>query len=491
MDYWIIPSDVHALDHCERQAWYDHNKPDGIDTSPKGMDALVVDLGLKHEASVYSQLEAKHGRIVTATSPAHTQELMAQKVPVIYQAQLEDPVARLKGIPDFLVLQPNGQYAVYDAKLSKSLNKNIKTQLAFYRRLLGNGAPAFAWLGNGRLGEVGSESDGLLNEYLAKIGVVLGQKSPPETTFSESKCSSCPYVGICKPDFEAKQELTLLAGVNAPQARALKQAGIMTISDLARRDPEALPVNIPYMKKPEDRLRAVLQARSYLTGDIYKLKEPEFPSGTWVHLDIETDPLSDPEHVYLWGFLKPDERGSGHSFDPVWADKPSDDKKTWQAFLRKVEGYRDNPAYPDVKFIHYSPFERVKIELYAQRYNMMGNETVKWLLDREKGPLVDLHAIVKDAFVLPVSSYGLKYICKDPRLVNFQWDDADSGSQWSVVRYHDYLNERNAGRKAGIKRELMTYNHDDVKATLALEHWARAQASTASPVPAKLPAFRP
>ena len=86
-----------------------------------------------------------------------------------------------------------------------------------------------------------------------------------------------------------------------------------------------------------------------------------------------------------------------------------------------------------------------------------------------------MHKIVKEGFVLPVKSYGLKEICKDQKLVDFQWSDRDSGSAWSIVQYNNYLDEKDPVKKEALKLKILEYNRDDVRATRALEVWLREQ----------------
>ena len=103
---------------------------------------------------------------------------------------------------------------------------------------------------------------------------------------------------------------------------------------------------------------------------------------------------------------------------------------------------------------------------------MTDDPTVAWLLGNES-PLFDMRPIVRDSVVLPLTGYGLKQICKDERLVNFQWELRESGSQWSVVRYIDFLEASNEGDRADIANAIRMYNRDDVRATRALERWLR------------------
>ena len=76
--------------------------------------------------------------------------------------------------------------------------------------------------------------------------------------------------------------------------------------------------------------RAILQAKSARTGGVYQIAPLSLPTGTWIHFDIEDNPLTvaGDKHVYLWGFLEPSYGSS--DFRPIWTD--SEDKDTgWLA----------------------------------------------------------------------------------------------------------------------------------------------------------------
>ncbi|MEZ5903367.1 MAG: TM0106 family RecB-like putative nuclease [Alphaproteobacteria bacterium] len=467
---WITASDVHSLNHCPRRLWFEKNPPEGLEEAEEdAFEALVIDMGLEHEKRTLSEL-AKDREVITATSVEHTKQLMDENVSVIYQAQLRDENELFIGNPDFLIRLEDGLYQAADAKLARRVDKEIAIQLAFYRRLLANPHPAIAFVGNGETEEVSDESNPDLNEYIIGIRSVLAEDEPPLVRYSESKCKVCPFNGVCKPEFEEKQELTLVYGIDKRNVNGLEQAGIQTITDLSQTDPENIP-DIPYLKGFEKKNKAVLQAKAWVTGEMFKLKDIDLPKGTWVHFDIETNPLADTgeDHVYLWGFLKPGYDQS--DFEYVWTDTEAHDKNGWRAFLDLVKHYRDQ--WPDLRLIHYSNYERQKIQEYSKRYDMEGDDLVLWLLDKDDGPLYDLQKPVKDCLVLPVSGYGLKPICKHKGLVDFQWEDDDSGSQWSVVQYVAFLRESERETKDVIKNSILTYNRDDVVATRKLEEWLR------------------
>ncbi len=468
---WTKASDVMSLHQCARRVWYEHNPPPSTEAAAMNpFDAMVATMGNNYEQAVRGRLAAM-ATMVTAESAEHTQTLMADEIPIIYQAHLKDEAEQFVGYPDFLILQPDGRYQAADAKLARNVDKEIAIQLGFYRRLLKNDLPALAYLGTGDVVEVGDDSNSDVNTYVTEIRSVLAETEPPLVRYSESKCKICPFYNVCKPAFVEKEELTLVYGIERRNAEGLEKYGITTISALAQADPAAIP-DVPYLKGHEKKQRAVLQAKAWKTGEMFKLKDIFLPGGTWIHFDIEANPLTPhcEDHVYLWGFLKPGYRKD--DFDYIWTDHHDGDRQGWDSFLAKVEEYRR--TWPDLKLVHYSSYERTKIKEYTARYGAEAHPTVTWLLDDESGPLFDLQKPVKDCLVLPVAGYGLKPICKHEKLIDFQWEDDQSGSQWSVVQYVNFLNEPNATKKDAMKQAILSYNRDDVMATHRLEQWLRS-----------------
>jgi uncharacterized protein len=471
-ELYIRPSDARSWLHCKRRVWYDNFPPEDLkEVEPDPFDELIVQLGIKHEINIKHDLEQEF-QLVEATSVEHTKELMNAGVDIIYQAQIADRQNKIIGEPDFLIRHESGEYQPADAKLARSgEKKEIQIQLGVYRKLMNSTLPAMIFLGDKTTVETGGEANAEADKFLADMPKLLDQRKPPEARYGNSKCKVCPYNSLCKPEFEAKEELTLLYGIDSRSAPHLEAQGVNTISKLAEIQPEDIE-DVPYLKGIHKKHKAVLQAKAYITGDIFKIKSPTLPEGTWIHFDIEVNPLTDDgeEHVYLWGFLKPPFDES--SFDYVWTDHESEDKQGWLKFLELMEQYKRE--YPDLVLCHFSSYEVVNIRRYAKRYNMEENPIVEWLLG-DNSPLFDIQPMVKNSFVLPLESYGLKQICKHKDLVNFQWQDDDSGSQWSVVQFVKYRTELIKERREQMKKDILTYNFDDVVATRRLEEWLRKE----------------
>lgn len=466
----IKPSDAKAWSLCARRVWLDNKG--GFEQTPieDEFEKLVIQLGLEHEQAVLQSL-SNTTAVHTATSPEDTKHLIAEGVSVIYQAQLLDEENGFIGNPDFLIRHDSGEYQPADAKLSLSEEKKeIQVQLGFYRRMLGSQLPAIVFLGDGEKALIGDEVNPITNQFVTEMRELLSSESEPVVRYSHSRCRACPYYTYCKPGFEVKEELSLLYGIQARAASGLENEGISTITQLAGSDPDRIP-DIPYLKGYEKKHRAVLQAKSYLSGEVFQISPVSLPEGRWVHFDVEDNPLtgSGEKHVYLWGFLVPGYKQE--NFEYVWTDQDSEDEQGWLQFLARIEAYRQR--YPDLILAHYSSHERSTIRAYAKRYGMEDNSTVTYLL-AEEGPLFDMQKPVLESLVLPLQGYGLKDICKHRDLVNFQWQDEESGSQWSVVQFNRYLSEANPQIRAQLKADILGYNRDDVIATRRLEEWLRA-----------------
>lgn len=463
----IKPSDASAWISCIRRVWLDKHQTGDFEIDP--FNQLLMDIGLEHEATILAKLQNQND-VHQANSFDHTQELMQQGVAVIYQARLLNEEKSLVGYPDFLIRHESGEYQPADAKLSQSEHKkNIQIQLGLYRHLLGNELPAIVFLGDGRTATLGDEINPLVSEFILSMKELLSMPQQPVVRYSHSKCRICPYYEHCRSEFEEKEDLSLLYGVHGSAAKHLAETNISTITQFANSAAETIP-DVPYLKGPKKKHRAILQARSFLTGEIFQLNEVELPEGTWVHFDIEDNPLtpSRTRHVYLWGFLPPPY--SKNSFETVWTDDETQDYQGWLGFLDKMDDYRTQ--YAPLILAHYSNHERATIKKYAERYTMQNHITVQWLLGNDS-PLFDMQKPVLNNLVLPLQGYGLKDICKHPDLVNFQWENEESGAQWSVVQFSRFLDETDTREKQRLKAEILGYNRDDVIATRKLEEWLR------------------
>jgi len=465
----IKPSDAVTWVFCVRRKWLDMHQ--AVDYVVDPFMQLLFDAGLQHEANILQQLQ-RHHDVHQATSFDHTQALMRQGVSVIYQARLLNREKGLVGFPDFLIRHNSGLYQAADAKLTRNKNKKaLQIQLGLYRKLLDNQLSAVVFLGDGGTACYGDEVDTHVNAFIQSMRRLRTQAEQPDVHYSHSRCRICPYFSYCQTQFESSESLSLLYGIHGRTAEHLIEVGIRTISQLATQQAENIP-DVPHLNGLQRKRRAIFQAQSIQNDKVFQLHEIVLPEGAWIHFDIEDNPLTPTcgRHVYLWGLFVPPYTAS--DYDYVWTDSEAMDYQGWLAFLEKMKQYRRQ--YKTVVLAHYSNHEKTIIRKYAERYNMLDESVVQWLLglDGEISPLFDMQKTVRDNLILPVQGYGLKDICKHPKLVNFQWEIEASGSQWSVVQFNNFLvaDEHDRSR---IKSELLAYNRDDVIATRKLELWLR------------------
>lgn len=466
----IKPSDATSWVYCVKRVCLDNDPAINVEGINDEFDDLIIRMGIEHEEAILKKLQSEFETQI-ANSAEHTLQLMDQGVPVIYQGELVDENESFVGKPDFLIRHSSGEYQVADAKLSMSAEKKvIQIQLGLYRRMLNNNLPAKVYLGNGDVTEIGSEVDPLVDRFVTEMRELLEAEELPIVKYSHSKCRACPYYSLCGPEFRKLDDMSLLYGVDGRAAINLEKEGILTISQLSISDPDAIP-DVPFMKGFDKKKRSVLQAKSYQNGEIYTINDIQLPEGRWVHFDIEDNPLTGTgsKHVYLWGFLVPEYQDS--DFEYVWTDGAEQDYEGWIEFLHKIKEYRER--YDQLVLAHYSSHEISTIKGYSRRYSMEDDETVQYLLGKDS-PLFDMQKPILQSLILPLQGYGLKDICKHEKLVNFQWAKEESGSQWSVVQFHNFLNEQSEGVRSKLKQDILGYNRDDVLATRKLEEWLRS-----------------
>ena len=77
----IKPSDATSWISCIRRVWLD--KHQSVESEIDGFSQLLIDFGLRHEATILAKLESQHA-VIKADSFDHTFTLMLQGAPVIY-----------------------------------------------------------------------------------------------------------------------------------------------------------------------------------------------------------------------------------------------------------------------------------------------------------------------------------------------------------------------------------------------------------------------
>jgi predicted RecB family nuclease len=407
--------------------------------------------------------------------------------PVLYQAVLRSE-CELKGIaceivgePDFLVRQGN-DYIICDAKLSRRIDEKdhpeILRQLEIYGWLYEqtSGKSPIALhvhSGAGDIVEVPYDGGAKAREFLEEIITYKVSKSEPFSPVGWSKCGGCPFHGFCWPRAEKTKDVALVYGVDQGLAIALKDRGIHTINDLLNQFQEDSLAELkrPYgkgMRKVGTKAASILlMAKAMAQNKEFLIKHPSIPEHpNYVMFDLEGLPpqLDELEKIYLWGMQVFGENPG--NFLPAVAGFGEDgDRVGWYTFLENAKNVFDQ--YGDIPFIHWHHYERVKIDLYLERYGDRNG-----IAERVKGNLIDLLPITQRSIALPLPSYSLKVVEK---YVGYKRTLNEVAGDWAMAKYIEAVETQDPGVRDDLMAQILEYNREDLEATWAVLKWLKTK----------------
>jgi predicted RecB family nuclease len=414
-----------------------------------------------------------------------TLELLREGERVIYQGALRARTTlagrevEITGHPDFMLPARVG-WAIRDSKLNFSVSEYIEMQLHtygwLYEQTTGTAPVALqVHAGSGEIHDVPYEPERVERalELLGRMIELRFAPESPEVHVSRPRCGGCGFREHCWPQAEERREVGLLAGVDRGTVEELHRSGAGTIPGLRKKfDADALakverrwggrikPVGEEYAR------RILATAEAFESGEPVLLQAPQLPEAeSWVMFDLEGMPrrLDELEKIYIWGLQvfgrDPD------PFRPALAGfGPGGDREGWFAFLAECEAILDE--YGDVPFVHWATYERVKIDMYINRYGDPDG-----IAARVKANLLDLLPITREAVAVPVGSYGLKEI---ETLTGYERQLTDYGGSWSMAKYIEATECSDRGDRDALMGEILAYNREDLEATWAVLGWLRA-----------------
>lgn len=319
-----------------------------------------------------------------------------------------------------------------------------------------------------------SSSDAKFNEALSEVKNMATGSSEGREPVISSVCGMCHWKSACQALAEKTNDLTLLFYLGEKVKYGLYEVGIKNIVDLADADitkllPKVLRAKRAgffYPSMTEDLIKSLItRAQLYLQEkaedgrEVYVIrKTPDFPAAAKeIHYDIEDDPMG--EVVYMHGFwIIEKERKPYYHAIVATKDKTEEEisKELW-AFFAANEGV---PIY------HYSGHEKTTCKKLMDKYNLNAD-----IFDRvfgKGGMAIDLYDWVVANTDWPLTSYGLKAICK---YTGFKWSADDAGGANSIAWYYDYLDGDDE-----MMEKILTYNREDCMATAHLKGWLEEHA---------------
>lgn len=473
---------------------------------PKNYDPMLVragKLGDAHELKKLEEFRIKFGdgvieiprpsyenseasmRTQLTSLTAQTLEALREKRPVVFQATFFD--GEFQGFADFLVLNSDGEYSVYDTKLARKAKITALMQLAAYaHQLKQNGIPTSNQV-HLILGDQSVSShnlDDILPTFMFRRNsmkrLISERKSNQDANgqavaWGSSEYPACGRCVVCEPHVAENDDLLLVAGMRLDQRSRLMQAGINTATELATTSLTKIPemtaqtfeglrgqARIQHSRKNRD--SKLPPPFEVIDRNGLSALPPKSPGD--IFFDFEGDPLYQ-EGVYwnldyLFGYV--DENSK---FDAIWAHSIAGEKIAFQKFCNVLRERLKKT--PDMHVYHYASYEKSHLLSLAARHGIE-EEFIDELL--RKNVLVDLYPIVRRSILVGAASYSLKKI----EAIYFDQKERKGVSTAvdSVVEYANYrelVDSHQLDEAQAKLREIELYNTDDCVSTLLLRNW--------------------
>jgi predicted RecB family nuclease len=447
---------------------------------------MLWDKGTQHEDKIVKEyVEKNKGKSfveIAKDKPADsrsfikTREYMKEGVDFIYQGVLIDEsyvgrpdlLQKVKGKSDF----GDWMYIPVDIKSGSgyegdsfnggNMKESYRLQLAFYDFILDRIQGTS--LGKGIIINIdGEELDydlDIKNEKFLKVFEEIKEMADGKSIYQPTiggKCGLCRWQSNCKKWAEKNKDLSLLYSLGDAKYK-FHELNIRKVGDILKKPLEDWLEELPSLKEQGflDRIGETTFRSFYKRNKVYKegvekiYTTIHFPKGDKeIHFDIEDDPTQD--FVYLFGFWIR-EKGKKDYYKAILAKTLDEEEKIVHELWDFLEENKGTPIY------HYSPHEITTLRRLQKKYKM--SEKV---LNNFEDDAFDLYRTINKKTDWPLSSYGLKAICK---YLGFKWSSADAGGANSIEWFSQYLdgNEK-------IMDKILRYNQEDCMATAHLKDY--------------------
>lgn len=278
----------------------------------------------------------------------------------------------------------------------------------------------------------------------------------------QDECATCAWAPVCidiLPTDDLSRELQ--GTLTVREYLALRAAGVATVDELVDADLEEL-LGSEYADETSHvhgRARRLRKAHTHaqlaqagavlrvIPGAVFDVRRGEVE----IDLDMECDREG---RVYLWGALVTTRGASAYkAFTDVHATA---DGTEHELALKCFDWLAE--TYPEAVVFHYSSVEKTKAQRilgdHLDTYGGTSADPTTW---------VDLLPAVQSCLESR-QGLGLKVVATVG--ADFHWRDEDPGG----LQSRDWLDQARAGDAAAEQR-ILTYNEDDVRATLAVREW--------------------
>ena len=317
-----------------------------------------------------------------------------------------------------------------------------------------------------------------LDESLERLAADLERTQPPPLVNDRKKCVLCGWRSLCDGVAAEEGHLSEVSGIGGKRRDLLLAEGIGSLAELAAADPERLAEDLAVHGEQHREVapQLVAQARVQAAGAPVRrpgavgetLPELRQASGVLIY-DIESDP--DARDDFLHGFLSlrrqvdgcwPATDASAGRFHPLLALQEHGEARLWQRLRTLLARHSDWPV------LHYGETESVNLLRLAERQG--ASEAERKAL---KARLIDVHQRLRQHWLLPVNSYGLKAVAG---WRGFRWSQSGVDGARCLLWWRQWrLGVRTRARSRHQLRRIFTYNRDDCLATWAVAAWLLEQ----------------
>ena len=340
---------------------------------------------------------------------------------------------------------------------------------------------------------------------LAVLDAAVRHRDDPSLPLLEepvrvADCPECPWRDHCAALRVASRDVSVLPRATRTTAwPALRAAGLATLPALAAHDPAA---GVPGLRDAAvatlvDEARAlVAPAFAHRRRGLAAVEVPR--ADVEVDVDMENPGPGDGCGAYLWGALVTDRAGTGivtPGYRPavVWdADTDAGGAAAFDAFWTWLTDLRRACADAGASLRIYCWHQQAEVGCLRDGARLLlaagGPDRaleVEALVASDHW--VDLK-LVWARQIVTGGGNGLKRVASG---LGFAWRDEDPGGAQSVVWWdHAVDPRRSEAERQRWRDRILTYNHDDVLATLHVRDWLEREGPALAPPPVPGPAGR-
>jgi uncharacterized protein len=495
-EYIYSPSDLIRYMESPFASWmerFDLEKPGTLERDQEDAEGkLVAEAGDEHENAYLFSLREKNFDVCEILRNKEAKELTLKAIKdqrqIIFQPYLE--MNGFGGYADFLKLNEDGMYEVWDTKLARSVKPYFLVQLCCYSEMLSTitgQLPQKVGIILGNLNEeefrTAEHFDYYLNlkkSFLEQMAQWSESNRPDPLPGAEHR----DWSGAAENWMKEQDHLCLVASLRSNQVKKFNDAGINTVAELAT----TLKTRIKGMSdvtlgnlKEQARLqvetRKMREQKSEECPPLFEVRkhiESKAPRGLSLlppaspldaYFDLEGFPLMKDGLEYLWGATHI-ESGSPE-FTDWWAHDHHEEE---EAFIQFMDwAYSRWKKDPHMHIYHYAPYEITALKRISGRCGKREDELDDLL---RNGVFIDLYKVVRQGLLVGEGSYSIKKI---ERLYRPARDGDVSTSMGSVIAYADWMKsgEPDDWESSELLRAIRDYNKDDCDSTWELAEWLR------------------